>query len=381
MMFEDFSMGHKPAVSIITGLLSVFAAQSVAQSATAGDALLDFKRFSLGGRLILENAEARFAGDSFDESELRQFRIRPTYDFSKDLRLRAAFELSDSKVELPNVFLEWRQENLRLRFGQAKIITGLDVASSRLAISFINRPAIVELASGLTRQLGVAARYRFGDFVYHGGIYHSAVSDGGSQDAFNFASRLVWTHGNADGSRLHFGGAFRYRSRSDADSFRYRLRVETRALPRLIRSERFSEEDMLFSGEFLYQKGPLTLNGEALYLKGGDSESSGVYGDISWFFGGKRGYQKANARLELSDVRNGILNGGVGAFEVAFRLDYARLQDDGFDSQKQFSQELALIWHLERNIRFVTNVIHTRAGIDGNRQTVKSLNLSLQFSI
>jgi phosphate-selective porin OprO/OprP len=343
--------------------------------------LFDIDRFMLGGRLILEDTEARLDGQNFDESELRQFRIRPSYSFNQNTKFVAAFELSNNQIDIPNIFLEWKNGPLRLRFGQAKIITGLDVASSRLAISYISRPAIVELTSGLTRQTGIAARYNFGNFVYHGGVYTEALSDGGDESATNIASRLVWTRELASGERVHIGGAARYRRRNDDNSFLYRLRPETRALPRLINSTRLSNEDTLLSGEFLYQNGPFTFNSEALYLRASDSESSGVYADIGWFFGGKRGYQSSNARLELSDINQGIFHGGYGALELAFRLDFARLQDDGSARQNQFAQELAVIWHLEPNIRIVANAIHAEAKTIGQKQTINVLNVSLQFSL
>jgi phosphate-selective porin len=379
-------MKHK-LIIIAAPLFSLIAMALASSAIAASDSgenafdLFNIDRFKLGGRLILEDTEASLDGNNFDESELRQLRIRPTYSFAKNLKFVTAFEVSNNQVDIPNIFLEWKKGSLRLRFGQAKIITGLDVASSRLAISYISRPAIVELASGLTRQTGIAARYNFGNFVYHGGIYTEAISDNGDESATNIASRLVWTHELDNEERIHIGGAARYRRRNDDNSFIYRLRPETRALPRLINSSRFSDEDALFSGEFLYQKGPFTINSEALYLRASNSESSGIYADIGWFFGGKRGYQAANARLELSDLDQGILHGGYGALEVALRLDYARLQDDGSLSQNQFAQELALIWHLEPNIRIVANAIHAEAKTIEQNQTINVLNVSLQFSL
>ncbi|UTW53926.1 porin [Kordiimonas sp. SCSIO 12610] len=375
-------MGHK--FSSILALSFTLFSQSVCATDDKSEAApgpFSQDRLHIGGRIILENAEARFDGVNFDESELRQLRIRPTYNFSDTFRVVAAFEVSNNNIELPNVFLEQRTGAWRFRLGQAKLITGLDVANSRLALSFINRPAIIELTSALTRQTGLAVRYRSGDFVYHGGVYQGAISDGGDEEATVFSSRLVWSHENSDGNRFHIGGALRYRNRTDNDSFIYRIRPETRAVPRLINSARNSSEDILAGGEALYQSGPLTLTGEAIYLRASNSDSLGFYGDISWFFGGKRGYQKANARLDLSDVSNGIFHGGIGAFEVAARLDYARIQDDANIAQRQFSQELAFIWHMERNLKLVTNLIHTRSGPVNQRQDVNSLNLSLQFSL
>ncbi len=375
-------MKHSPIFIIffILVLANTTLSEGVIAHSDAFD-LFDTDRFKVGGRIIIEDTEARLGDVNFDESELRQFRIRPTYIITKNLKFTAAFETSNNKIDIPNIFLDWKNGPLRLRFGQAKALTGLDVASSRLAISYISRPAIVELTSGLTRQTGIAARYHFGDFVYHGGVYSEAVSDGGDESATNFASRLVWTRELDNSERLHIGGSTRYRRRNDDNSFLYRLRPETRALPRLIISSRFSSEDILLAGEFLFQKGPFTLNSEALYLRASDSESSGLYTDVSWFFGGKRGYQPANARLELSDINQGLFHGGLGALELAFRLDYAKLQDDGSASQNQFAQELALIWHLEPNIRIVTNAIHATAETRIQKQTINVLNVSLQLSL
>lgn len=343
--------------------------------------LFDINRFKVGGRIIIEDTEAGRGGVNSDESELRQFRIRSTYNVTKNLKFTTAFEVSNNQIDVPNIFLEWKSGRLRLRLGQAKVLTGLDVASSRLAISYISRPAIVELSSGLTRQTGIAARYHFGNFVYHGGVYSEAVSDGGDESATSFASRLVWTRELDSGERLHLGGSARYRRRNDNNSFLYRLRPETRALPRLVASSRFSSEDILLAGEFLFQKGPFTLNSEALYLRASDSASSGLYTDVSWFWGGKRGYQRANARLELSNINQGVFHGGLGALELALRLDYAKLQDDGKTSQNQFAQELAFIWHLEPNIRIVTNAAHVTAETLVQKQTINVLNVSLQLSL
>ena len=341
------------------------------------DDLLEFN-----GRLILENSEARIDGESFDESEIRQLRLQSRLNLSDNLFFRTDWELSSGSPDFTGGFIDWRKGDLRLRFGQSKLFTGLNVAGSQLVETFGNRPAIVELTDALTRQIGVTARYRIGKLRLQGGVYHKALADDGVDDATVLLSRIVWVSENpADESILHLGLSYRYRNRTnDASSFIYRARPESRALQRTIESQLTSTRDNLISGEFLWQKGPFTFNGEIVSLDASDSHSIGAYGDISWFIGGRKGYRSGPAAISLGAVDKGVFEGGLGAIEFAVRFDYAELNETALDIQRHFAQELAVVWHLQSNIRLQLVGAHAVAGIVDQQQTIYSLNTRLQAS-
>ncbi len=336
--------------------------------------------FSVGGRLVLDQNLAFLDGASDYHSRLNSFRLGPKLDFGSKFSARTVFELRNNRLDILTSSISYKGPIL-VRAGQLKLRTGLDITSSSLVTPMLNRPTISRLVGGVDRQLGVDIEGRYHGFIYQLGAYRKDVNSGNANNNRTLLSRLVWSPDAKEDSEIrHLGMTWRRREQlSGPISINFDAAESSFALRQRISDSTPIFDDDLFTFEGLYQRESFTVNAEWSRLLSDNVDLAGGYLDFSWFWGGRRGYSNKNGAFTFSQVRRGIRQGGIGAFELVARMNYIQL-DSPIDRRRQWAPAVAFIWHAEPRLRVLFDVTRTETQLaDGDIKTY-SLNLRLQGS-
>ncbi len=334
--------------------------------------------FTLFGRFV-HDADVAFKDDnSLSASGVSALRLGAKGAFNENFGFKVEangaggdFDLLTAKITFNRPF--------NIAVGQAKVPIGLDITSSSRHTGFATRSGISSLIGGVDRLLGISFNHNYASGLrIEGGVYHRALSDEGELNQSVAAFRATWGREQA-GSLYHIGVSVRGRDQIGSQNVPLEISAMSDAIDQNITSTADNDKDFLIGAEGFYQAGAVTLNGEAYYLQASNSEGFGTYGDISWLIGGRRGYNDARRIFQRSKVENSVFEGGSGALELLFRLDYVEIDDRSFNKQFQFTQELGVNWHLDDNLRLLINAAHIdRSSMDINDDFI-AFNTRLQL--
>jgi phosphate-selective porin OprO/OprP len=179
-----------------------------------------------------------------------------------------------------------------------------------------------------------------------------------------------------DGRKLlHVGLSYAYQFRrsifNDAP-LRLRARPESRLTDdRLVDTGLFNADVMnILNLEFAAISGPFSFQGELYTAVAdadhfGDSIFFGYYLHVSHFLTGeRRNYNTSEGVFSPVKPNHNFCfsKGGWGAWQLAGRLSYIDLNDEGIQGGKEFNLTAALNWHLNEKTRFMFNYI--RAAVE-----------------
>jgi phosphate-selective porin OprO/OprP len=165
---------------------------------------------------------------------------------------------------------------------------------------------------------------------------------------------------------LHLGASFSHRWNASEDGTQFRSRpeiatvddyyVDTGPIADTDQINRLSLEASHVMGRFSWQSELLAAR---VRRDGADTlDFWGAYAFVSWFLtDDSRNYNFGSGSFEQVRVGSPLLEGGRGAFELAFRASYVDLTDRDVIGGRETNLSLGLNWYLNRRIRLMSNVV------------------------
>lgn len=305
-------------------------------------------------------------------SELRRARIGVDGKAWKDIAYRLEVDFADNEVDVTDAFVSYRGfDKTRLTIGQFKTPNSLEELTSSRHITFLERAAFTD-AFGLNRRLGVGGEYRGGSYGLQAGVFQQNVDEGEEDEGFAAGAR-GYVSPKFFGGVTHIGGSVLYRDRdndSDGESLRFRQRPTLHAT-----SNRFvdtgsidADTDTLVGGELAGVFGRFHVQTEAMYAfvdstddtsGSDDPEFWGANFDVGFFLTDhQRAYSNgAFGRPKFNDG-DAIFEGGIGAWQIAGRVDYIDLDDGNIEGGEQLSLVAGLNWWPNRHTRLMLNYVY-----------------------
>jgi phosphate-selective porin OprO and OprP len=191
---------------------------------------------------------------------------------------------------------------------------------------------------------------------------------------------------------LHFGASTRYREADDT-RFGYGEDAYSFALGKIVKTSAIADSDVFLGLEAAYQNGGFSLQGEAsrtfvdcasAYCAGGDPTFDAAYIDASYVFGGHRTYSPHGGKFGRYAIDHPVGEaGGLGAFELAARLDYVDLIDNGVLGGQQTTSLLGATYHANQNLRFQLNYADSdiEAPTSGLSSDVEAVTVRMQVDL
>ncbi|MGL5837287.1 MAG: OprO/OprP family phosphate-selective porin, partial [Sphingorhabdus sp.] len=365
-------------------------------------------------------------------SRFRRVRLGAEGTMPGGFGYKVEVDFANANTSFGDAYLSYSPENapITLRLGNFDTLSGLEQPSSSNYVTYLERAAFNDAFLN-SRRLGAALAWRSTDkaLLAEAGLFvaHS-IDSSFDNNGWIGAGRLVYAP-KALGGQLHFGLNYQHRNfASNAGGVasngvntpstnqlaRYRARPNTQLTDvRFVDTGSFAAKgDRIIGAEIAGVFNSLYFAGEAQWLKadayragdlatgldaftGGniavvptsDPEYFGAYGEVGYFITGEtRGYRQGEGAWSRTKVLNPVNKGGLGAFQIATRLDHIDLDDSALKNGltnnfttgatslaainsrlgrggKQTSYLLGLNWYPIDYIRFMLN--YGRVEIDG----------------
>jgi phosphate-selective porin OprO and OprP len=260
---------------------------------------------------------------------------------------------------------------ISVRIGNFETLDGMEQISSSNNITFMERASFNDAFLN-SRRLGAAVAWlsKDKDVRVEGGLFAAhSIDSSFDNDGWIGAARLVYAPKTL-GGQLHFGLGYQYRdftanaggvastganTPSTNQLGRYRARPNTQLTDvRFVDTGSFAaKSDQIMGVELAGIFDSLYFSGEAQWLKargyaagntatglnafsGGNLAVTpisnpgffGAYGEIGYFLTGEtRGYKHGEGIWNRIKVKNPLGKGGIGAFQIAGRMEYLDLDD------------------------------------------------------
>jgi phosphate-selective porin OprO/OprP len=282
----------------------------------------------------------------------------------------AEFDFSGDDVDTKDFSATVSLPEGSLRIGHAKTMNSMEEQTSSRYISFMERGLATDLF-GIDRRLGVAYYWNNDSFTASAGIYGAPLDDNFAfrevNDTSALAARVTWSNRPDDNTVYHLGGSVRHMDYGGAGT---RLRVR----PNAHLSNRFAAADYrtgsvmgeaessFFLGlEAAAISGPFHVHGEfaRLSLDGpsGDPAFNSGFVNTGYFLTGEtRRYKSSGGSFDRTSPAAPISEGGMGAFEIAARYDFADMGDAGLGTISTWT--LGANWYLEKHLRVMANWVN-----------------------
>jgi len=347
-----------------------------------------------------------------DQFGFRRIRFGVKGDLWKTMLYRIEMEFAGgNESEFRDTYIGWKDLPLfqQVLIGNQKRPYGLDHLNSSRYNVFIERPFVIESFNQDARRLGVQSysvsedenwNWRYGVFnqrlIQDEGTYRS------DHWQLEFAGRLANTfwYDEASGGRGYGhwaisgtaadpdGSAGGNRASNEA---RFRQRPEARSVNRWLNTGRIdgAANYQLLGLENVWNFGSLQLVGEYqnIWLQrdagfGRDLNLHGGYVYASYFLTGEHmpwkrsmgilGRIKPLENFFLVDTCNDGVQGGWGAWQIAYRWSYADFNDDNIQGGRGMSHTLGFNWYWNAYARMQFNAIYGEiddAAISGGNNT------------
>ncbi len=344
---------------------------------TANDGSVKLK---IGGRIQHDFAyfaedgsvERRLGEDFEDGTEFRRARLYFSGTIYDDIDFKVQYDFAGGDADFKDVYLGMRDVPYvgNVRIGQFKEPFSLEELTSSNYITFMERSLVNTFSP--SRNTGVMFYDTMLDkrMTWAAGFFRQTDSfgDGSGGRDYNATARLTGLPVFEDGGKklLHLGVSYTHQN-YEGDSVRFRARPEAHLTPRIVDTGNFSAEygDFILA-EAAWVDGPFSLQGEYVhaFIEGrnrriGDPNFWAASVQASYFLTGEhRPYKTASgsfSRVKPLSIYDG--NGGAGAWELAARLSYLNLNDDGVKGGRLKDLTLGLNWYLNPNVRTMWNYV------------------------
>jgi phosphate-selective porin OprO/OprP len=276
------------------------------------------------------------------------------------------------EVALKDVYVGLKNlpKNLKgtVKFGHFKEPFSLEELTSSKYITFMERAMVVNAFSP-SRNSGIA--YWMAPFEQRMtvgvGVFRPTDDAGSvmSNEGYAFTIRVTGLPLENDDMVLHLGFAASYRSTTSGNTARFRARPGTGSGNRVFDTSSINGVDnyFLLGGEIAYVWKGLHVQGEFIMATvdgGGDPSFFGWYFQVGYFiFGEMRPYKKSSAAFDKIKPENNLMeDGGWGAIEVAYRIDFLDLSDSGTTGGEGYTHTIGINWYWNPNTRVMFNFIY-----------------------
>lgn len=298
---------------------------------------------------------------SFDA--LRRARMGVDIELPDGFSVRIDGEVQDDPVQLIDAYLMWEKGDFIAMVGQQKAVNPLDLHSSNLNISFMERPAFYT-AFNYGRGTGVMAGIERHDFGIYGGLFTDNIILLNDVDRNSiFADFRTYWSPKIGAARVHFGASYHIRDLNDfADiGTRYRQRPLVRITDtRYIGTPALNvAKEQRFGVEMAGAMGRFHAAGELHWLDASRTGASnahffGGYAEAGVFITNDSRPLKAGAFGAIKPKRP-VGSGGLGAVQFNARYDYLDLNSIGVTGGKQNGYLASLVWTPVDYLRVMVN--------------------------
>lgn len=396
---------------------------------------------TLGGRMhwdtaaFSQNAESLSqAGDMRNGTEMRRVRFfakgaitevidyKVQLDFASQQKGVAAGTTFSGAVGFRDVYMTIHDLPFagNVRFGQFYECWGLEQQTSSNNITFMERSVIAPVGGIGDRAPGVmmfdwneaeTMTWAIGGFAWltHGpqtGAYPAGTSydDNGGYALDMRATFLPWYDEATNGRGLfHTGLSYSYRDIATVSSgtrYRAHQRPDSHLANYVVNTGNIADATRInsFQPEAAFVYGPFSIQTEYQWSfvqrSSADTEPfDGGYIYVSYFLTGEnRAYKRHsgvfgrtkpfNNFFRVRD-ENGCVQTGLGAWELAFRVDYLNLNTLVDGAGRMVNETVGINWYLSPYARIMLNYVHSettgRAGVLPGRAVVDLVETRVQF--
>lgn len=294
---------------------------------------------------------------------VRRARLGIDLDMPSGFSVRFDGELQDDAPQIIDAYLMWKQGDAFVSVGQQKAVNPLDLNSSNLNISFMERPAFYG-AFNYGRGTGILAGYERDDFGAYAGIFtdNLVLLNDVNRNSIFADFRTYWSP-QVGQVRLHLAGSYHVRDLKDfaGTPTRYRQRPFVR-----LSDARYIGTPGLFVGKEtrygLEMAGAwkrVHVAGEVHWLdadriSAADPRFFGAYGEVGVFLSRDSRPLKAGAFGAIKP-NSPVNTGGFGAVQFNLRYDYLDLNSRGVSGGTQDGYMASLIWTPVEYLRLMVN--------------------------
>jgi phosphate-selective porin OprO/OprP len=356
----------------------------------------------IGGSLYLDGGWVGGTGIRDDglEGSVRRARAYTSGElhFLANTGYKFEFALDDGRFFLNDFFLRWKPDYVvdTLRFGYFDPPATLQnlVASSSRVLMEVATP-VAAFAPGFRLGVDVARAHQrpsLSWFLSVSSVGQEMQVGDASDEPLRVYGRLVWRPlGEPEPGRalLHLGASTSWSPDTGSTTIRYRSRAETYLVDYAVDTGEIDGSANVLGLEAAWQNGPLILQMESLMSRvdadaGGSPFFYGAYLQVNRALTGEvRGYDtRVSTFRRLVPARDlSLSGGGLGGLELAGRLSWLDLSDDGVHGGRMLSLAVGPAWTWNRFVRVQANyvVARVRDRPDAGTQHIAQARLELAF--
>ena len=307
-----------------------------------------------GSKITLRRAKAKYVRNFGNN-----WRLKFTGNYSRG----GGLELSD------NFFSYSGWKRALVTFGISDPAFSLESITSSSALTFMERGLPVD-ALAERKSAGVTFLRRSPSSILQASLILANVSqddlrEEGQGIVLHYVHSPIQVGRNSNRS-IHLGGSFSYRINASEESIQFRSRpevatindyyVDTGTIAGAEQVARLSLEVSQVVDRFSWQAEVLTSR---VYRADANTlDFWGAYAYASWFLtGDSRHYHFGSGSFEPVKVSSPLLQGGPGAFEVAFRASVVDLTNRGTIGGEEKNLSIGLNWYINQRVRLMTNLV------------------------
>ncbi len=326
-------------------------------------------KLKFGGRLMadyhFEDCDPGLAceGDGF---EFRRARIFFSGTIYERIEFKTNYDFAGGEADFKDVWIALKSDWGKVKFGHFKEHFSLEELNSSKYLAFLERS--LNNAFAPARNSGIGFEGKSDKVTWGVGAFYDADDFGIStnEDNVNITGRVVFRPLFEDKGRklFHIGIAATQKDR--ASSIRFRVRPEAHFTNRFVDTRSFSADDALIFGLELagvhnnfwwaaeYNQADVSRPGSL-----GDPTFDGGYIQAGYIFGDNyRRYKTSSATFDRQKPdSNWGMDGGKGAWELAFRYSTIDLTDEGITGGEEDNISVAVNWYLNPATRLMINYV------------------------
>jgi phosphate-selective porin OprO/OprP len=310
--------------------------------------------------------------------EIRRARFFASGTLYKFMDFKLQIDFANNALTLKDAWLKFKHIPVvgNLKVGHLKEPTGLNTLTSSKYLTMMERPVSSYL--DLDRRLGFMLYRQHLDrrLTWQLGFFYPTVaSNKYVGNGYHITGRLVglpiYQNEENQYQVLHLGVSYSHQY-LDNMSYLIRLRPEAHLAPKYINIKVLDVKNFnvanfelayiykQFSFQAEYHMYNFTHGDTANYAKTSYS-SAHYYATLSWFITGEhRNYSKKKTAFDIIRPKKSFgKEGGVGAFELAFRYSHSDFNADDFNGGLMDNYTLGLNWYMNSAVKIAANYIYT----------------------
>lgn len=356
----------KPILPCLLALVPLTAAPAIAQDDGAFE-------IEVRGRLLLDVASVdenfTLLNDDYTDSQVRTARIGVQGGW-RGWSYVAEADFSGDSVSLNDVSATWSRDGVTIKAGHFRPPNSIEALTSGRYTTFMERAQPAD-AFRYARRVGVTAARAGENYSLTGGVFGGTVGDDSTgfhiSDAMVLAARATFVPVQTEDRIVHLGLHGRYYDEGDdgSEALRFRARPGVRMADRYVDARPAGDTSNLIGVEAAWIEGPFHALFEAGVEDpdGGETVNAAAF-TAGWFITGEqRSYSVSSGSFRRTSPARPVTEGGMGAFEIAFRTD----RFDAGAAGTQTAVALGLNWYPVETVRFMINAVHAEADGAGAR--------------